>query len=89
MKSAYELAMERLEKATPSKALTDNQKQKLAEVDAKYQAKLAEKEVFLHEQLEKTQDPVEREQIEHQLVSEKARLAEEREAEKDKVRNAE
>jgi RPA family protein len=33
MKSAYELAMERLEKKAPSLALTDEQKQQIAEID--------------------------------------------------------
>ena len=32
MKSAYELAMERLEKTAPSMALTDEQKQQIAEL---------------------------------------------------------
>src|SRR5215469_11759516 len=44
MKSAYELAMERLQKTSPSASLTDKQKQELAELDSKYQAKIAEKE---------------------------------------------
>ena len=47
MKSAYELAMERLQKTTPSLALTEEQKKELAEIDSKYRAKIAEKELFL------------------------------------------
>ena len=47
MKSAYELAMERLEKASPSISLTADQKKEIAEIDSTYRAKIAEKEVFL------------------------------------------
>lgn len=43
MKSAYELAMERLEQASgPSKKLTEAQKAKIAELDKVYNAKVAE-----------------------------------------------
>jgi len=53
MKSAYELAMERLEKASPSLSLTEDQKKELAEVDSVYRAKIAEKELFLRNQIQK------------------------------------
>ena len=55
MKSAYELAMERLQQTSPSLSLTDEQKKELAELDSKYQAKIAEKELFLNEQIRKAQ----------------------------------
>ena len=55
MKSAYELAMERLQKTSPSLSLTDEQKKELAELDTKYQAKIAEKELFLKDQIRKAQ----------------------------------
>ena len=45
MKSAYELAMERLEKAAPSISLTEEQKKQLAEVESKFKARIAEREV--------------------------------------------
>ena len=53
MKSAYELAMERLAKSDPSagKPLTAEQKARLAEIDRVYQGKLAEREIFLKKQL--------------------------------------
>jgi len=42
MKSAYELAMERLEAASgPTKRLSDEEKAALAEIDKKYDAELA------------------------------------------------
>jgi len=90
MKSAYELAMERLEKASPSASLTDEQKKELAEVDSKYQAKIAEKELFLKDQIRKAQtegkvDDIE--SLEKQLASEIRRLQEDCEAKKQKLRN--
>ena len=36
MKSAFELAMSRLEKESPSQTLTEEQKRQLAEVDGNY-----------------------------------------------------
>ena len=46
MKSAYELAMERLEKNAPTVALTvDNEKRKVAEIDSTYRREIAEKEL--------------------------------------------
>jgi hypothetical protein len=47
MKSAYELAMERLEKTAPSKKLTDHQKERITEINSLYGSKIAEKETFL------------------------------------------
>ena len=55
MKSAYELAMERLEKASPSISLSEDQKKEIAEVDSVYRAKIAEREVFLKDQIRKAQ----------------------------------
>ncbi|MBC2594295.1 hypothetical protein H5P28_08475 [Ruficoccus amylovorans] len=86
MKSAYELAMERLEKDEPTAKLSEEQKAALADIDKKYDAKIAEKEVFLRGELAKAR-PDEHAAIEKQLVNERARLTEEREAAKDKVRD--
>jgi hypothetical protein len=92
MKSAYELAMERLSKSDPqsSKALTAAQRSSLAEVDKVYLGKIAEREIFLKQQLEKVlagRDADEVDKIRKQMASEKARLEEEREAEKDRIRS--
>ena len=46
MKSAFELAMSRLEKESPTQKLTDDQKSKLAEVDAEITAKIAEQKAL-------------------------------------------
>ena len=53
MKSAWELAMERLDAEDPEagKALTDEKKAELAEIDAKYDAKIAERKIFLEKAL--------------------------------------
>jgi len=47
MKTAYELAMERLATTEPERKLTDKQKKALAEIDSTYRAKVAERETFL------------------------------------------
>jgi hypothetical protein len=89
MKSAYELAMERLEKASPSLALTEEQKKELAEIDTSYRAKIAEKELFLKEQINKAQISgkfEEVESLEKQLALEIRRLHEDCEAKKEKLR---
>jgi hypothetical protein len=91
MKSAYELAMERLQKASPSLSLTDEQKKELADLDSKYQAKIAEKELFLKDQIRKaqTEDKLDDiDSLQKQLASEVRRLQEECEAKKEKLRNS-
>ena len=89
MKSAYELAMERLQKAAPSLSLTDKQKEELAGLDSKYRAKIAEKELFLKDQIRKAQtegkvDDID--SLQKQLASEVGRLQHECEAAKEKLR---
>lgn len=91
MKSAYELAMERLAESDPdaAKPLSDEQKEQLAEIDRVYQGKIAERDIFLQQKLEEalsTQNATEAEEIRAQITSERARLEDEREAEKDRVR---
>ena len=89
MKSAYELAMERLQETSPSVSLTEEQKKELAEIDSKYRAKIAEKELFLNEQIRKAQaggKVEEVESLEKQLASEIRRLQEECAAAKEKLR---
>jgi hypothetical protein len=93
MKSAYELAMERLSKSDPSssRALTAEQRASLAEIDRVFTGKIAEREIFLKQQLEQAlagRDADEVEKIRKQIASERARLGEERETEKDRVRSA-
>jgi len=90
MKSAYELAMERLQKTSPSLSLSEEQKKALAEIDSKYRAKIADKELFLRDQIGKAQTQGKIDEIdslEKQLASDVRRLGEECEAAKEKLRN--
>lgn len=90
MKSAYELAMERLAKSDPAAApLSAEKKARLADLDRVYQGKIAEREIFLKQQLGTAlgaQKFDEVDLIRKQMVSERARLEEEREEEKERVR---
>ena len=89
MKSAYELAMERLEKKVPSVALTDHQKQQIAEIDSTFKARIAEKELFLKEQIGKAQSAgnfEEAESLQKQLTIELRRFQEDCETKKEKLR---
>jgi hypothetical protein len=89
MKSAYELAMERLEKESPSIKLTDDQRSQLAEIDSLYKSKMAEKELLLKEQIQREQAAgkfKEVESLQQQLSSELRRLAQECESKKQNVR---
>jgi hypothetical protein len=93
MKSAYELAMERLSKSDPdaSKPLTAEKKARLAEIDRVFKGKLAEREIFLKKQLNEAysaQNAEEVDKIQKQLVSERVRIEEDREAEKEQVRRS-
>ena len=89
MKSAYELAMERLEKDAPQAALTDEQKAEIAEIDQKYKAKLAERDVFLGGKLEEAKaagDLGEAHAIDDELTRERKTLEAKCEEEKARVR---
>ena len=73
MKSAYELAMERLQKSAPTVSFTVEQKAQLAEIDSQFQAKIAEKEVFLNQEIRKgvaAGEADEVEKLQRQLASE-------------------
>jgi len=91
MKSAYELAMERLAKSDPdaSRPLSAEQKKRLAEIDRVYQGKMAEREIFLKQQLNTelaAQKFDEADKVRQQMALEKTRLEEERDDEKERVR---
>lgn len=89
MKSAYELAMERLNKTSPVAKLTDKQKKELAELDSKYQAKIAEREIALRDEVTKASgkgDWETVEKLEKQLVAERKKLQAELEEKKEQVR---
>ena len=89
MKSAYELAMERM--GGDEKPLTAEQKERIADVDAKYKAKIAERRIFLEKVIqdvlaqEKTEEAVE---LRSQLVQGTAKLEAKSEEEKDRIRES-
>lgn len=90
MKSAYELAMERLSKTSPATKLSDAQKKKLAELDSKYSAKIAEREIFLKGELEKAAakgDFEGMDQLERQLLNERKKFQAELEEKKEAIRS--
>ncbi|MEM1295983.1 MAG: hypothetical protein AAGH89_11500 [Verrucomicrobiota bacterium] len=89
MKSAYELAMERLEKEAPVKALTEAQKEEISKVENRFKAKIAEKEVFLQGLIEKAEAEQNLEELlalKSQLASEVNRIKADMEEAKEKVR---
>jgi hypothetical protein len=91
VKSAYELAMERLEKSAPSMALNDEQKAQIADIDSSYRARIAEKELFLKDEIRKARasgaiDEVEA--LEKQLSVEVRRLQSDCEEKKEKLRQS-
>jgi hypothetical protein len=91
MKSAYELAMERLEKSAPSLQLSDTQKAQLAEIDSTYKARIAEKELFLQGKIREADSSgtfEELEKLEKQMTSEIRRLQEDCEEKKAKLRES-
>lgn len=88
MKSAYELAMSRLESATPAQKLTDEQKERLREIDWEYDAKVAERRIFLEGEIAKESNSLEADSLRRQLASELSSLNEKRESKKEAIRKA-
>ena len=89
MKSAYELAMQRLEKQSPTAKITEEQKREIAEIESISKARIAEKELLLSGEIKKARaagQPDEVAKLERQLVSELRRLNEDCEAKKEKAR---
>jgi hypothetical protein len=89
MKSSYELAMERLNKSSPTVKLTAGQKKELAELDSKYAAKIAEREIALKDEITKAVDAGDAEKMEHaqkQLAADRKNLQNDLEEKKERVR---
>lgn len=89
MKSAYELAMERLQKQAPSRALTEAQKAELAELESLYKSKVAQLEITLGDEIQAAEsagDHAKVDELRVRLGQEKARLEEQREERKERVR---
>ncbi len=91
MKTAYELARERLSKSAPTVKLSDAQKKEIAELESQCAAKIAERELFLKEQVTKAIDKSDYEaveQLEKQLASDRKSIRAEFDEKKEKVRQA-
>ena len=90
MKSAYELAMERMGGGDDN-PLTDEQKEQIAEIDTKYKAKIAERKIFLEKSVDDAVtkgDQAEAEEARKILAEEISSLEDKAESEKDKIRNS-
>jgi len=89
MKTAYELAMERLNKTAPAVKLTGAQKKELAELDSKYAAKIAGREITLKQEMAQAAGDVEKAgALRQQLADERKKLQAELEEKKESVRRA-
>ncbi|MBU3664469.1 MAG: DotU family type IV/VI secretion system protein [Chthoniobacterales bacterium] len=87
MKSAYEIAMSRLESAAPTVVLSEQQKERIAEIEAKCKADIAAKELLLQGEIAKASSPEDIAQIRRQLADEIRRFEEKRDNEKQRVRS--
>ena len=90
MKTAYELAMERLSKSSPTVKLTEEQKKEIAELESQCAAKLAGREIFLQGEIVKAIDRGDAEavgQLEKQLAGDRKTMRAECEDKKEKVRS--
>jgi hypothetical protein len=88
MKSAYELAMERLEKAAPTTKLTAEQKKEIAELESKAKAKTAEREIALKGEIATATEAGDFEKVEllqQQLIKERKTIQADLEEKKERV----
>jgi predicted flap endonuclease-1-like 5' DNA nuclease len=85
MKSAYDLALERLEAEGIDRPREDDLDpptlERIAEVRNKTEAKLAELEILHRDQLASSADSAEREKIEEQYANERQRLEDKKDTE--------
>ena len=91
MKSAFELAMERLNKDSPTVKLTREQKKQMAELDSKYAAKIAEREIALKSEIDQataTGDEEALQKLRQQLTDDKRKIQSELEDKKEKIRQS-
>ena len=90
MKSAYELAMERLSKTAPSKSLTTAQKAELAELESLYKSRFAQLDLRTQDALAAAREAGDVDKLElirTHFLKEKAQLESEHEAKRARVRN--
>jgi len=90
MKSAYELAMERLNKAAPTVQVSAEQKARLADLESQCVAKIAERELLLNGEMAQARargDAEALQQLEKQLASDRKTIRAQFEEKKEKVRS--
>ncbi len=92
MKSAYELALEQMERQgierPREEALSDAEREQVAEIRRKAQAKVAEKEILHKDLLAKLTDPAERERAEKDFRYERQRIEDKRDREIEHLRGS-
>lgn len=90
MKSAYELALERLERQgierPREESVSDETRQRLSEVRQQAGAKLAELEILHRDRLQRLYDPAKRLEEEEEYLRERRRIEGDRDRKLDKVR---
>jgi hypothetical protein len=89
MKSAYELAMERLQKQAPSKVLSEAQKAELAELDSLYKSKVAQVEIQIGDDIQAAQaqqDFAKVDELRERLAQQRARLDADKEERRRRIR---
>lgn len=94
LKSAFDLAMERLRKkdaeaGIEQRVVTDAERAAIAEVRSFYEAKLAEREVMHQSALGKTWEPDARAALEQDYRRDRERLISERDAKIERIRKGE
>jgi hypothetical protein len=90
VKSAYELALERLDSEGVGRpeSLSEDQRLKVGDLRRQAEAKLAELEILHRDRLRKIADPEARQKEEDEYVRERRRIEEQRDAKIGKARRA-
>ena len=87
MKSAYELAMERLNQSAPTVKLTAAQKAQIAEAESQAAAKIAGREIAMKAEMDKAAGDFEKiEELRQQLAQDKQKFQAELAAKKEAIR---
>jgi hypothetical protein len=89
MKSAYELAMERLQQQSPSLPVSQKQKEALAELESVFRAKIAERELAMGDEIQAAEisgNYVLAEDLRERLTQERLKLEVDRETKKEAIR---
>lgn len=90
VKSSFELAMERLSRQAPTQKLSTAQKQQIVELDSVYQARIAQKDLTMQEEVARFQaagDAEKADEARARFLAEKQSLETEREEKKERIRS--